>query len=65
MIVTYALSLRSGGETIVIPPCPKEGSLELLKYIKEYCMSDYNKRQTCPYYYLEDSEDILILLIYK
>lgn len=65
MIVTYALSLRSGGETIVIPPYSREDSTGLLEHIREYCKLDYNKRQTFPHDYLKDLEDIIILLIHK
>ena len=65
MIVTSTLTLRSCGETIVIPSYSKEDSTGLLEHIREHCKMDYNKLQTFPHDYLRDLEDIIILLIHK
>lgn len=66
MIVTYSTGFR-GGEThtIVINNHSTPSHEHLLVYIRNQCQLDYNARQSSPYYYLKDVNDLNILMIFK
>ena len=64
MIVTYAISLRDGGRTIVIPPFTAGDNEKLLEHIRIHCEKHYNSTMTFKHDYLKDRDKILILLIH-
>lgn len=63
MIVTYAISLRDGGKTIVIPPFTAGDDEKLLEHIRTHCEKHYNS-MTSPHYHLSDRDKLIILLIH-
>ena len=63
MIVTYAISLRDGGKTIVIPPFKTENNEELLEHIRVHCEKHYNSTMTFPHDHLKDRNKILVLFM--
>ena len=46
MIVTYALSLRDGGNTITISPFTSGNNDKLLDHIRIHCEKHYNSIMT-------------------
>lgn len=65
MIVTYAISLRDGGKTIVIPPFISGNDEDLLKHIRIHCETHYNSTMTFAHDYLKDRDRIIILITHK
>lgn len=64
MIVTYALSLRGGGNTIVIPPFTSGNNDKLLEHIRTHCILHYNSTQLFHRDHLKNNQDLTILLIH-
>lgn len=65
MIVTYAISLRDGGKTIVIPPFTAGNNEDLLNHIRVHCKTHYNSTMTFAHDHLKDHEKIIVLLIHN
>lgn len=63
MIVTYALSLRGGGQTITIPPFTVGGSDNKLRHIQTHCEKHYNSTMTFSKDYLKNCDKIIIIFI--
>lgn len=64
MIVTYAITLRDGGKTIVIPPFTSGDDEQLLDYIRTHCEKHYNSTMTFAHDHLRDRDKIIILFIH-
>lgn len=63
MIVTYAITLRDGGSTIVIPPFTAGDNEDLLEHIRTYCEKHYNSNMTFAHNHLKDRDKILVLFL--
>lgn len=64
MIITYATTLRSGGKTITIPNSASDlNQADLLSYIQNCCLLDYNQGITFPHDHLKDPSKIMLLMV--